>query len=221
MPVISMVSSKGGCGKTTVSVLLATELARYGSVALVDTDPKARAAKWHAKAPMKNPSIETCTDAKDFTRLLKRLASEFDYVIVDTEGRESNINGIAIGRSDLVVIPTRDRQQDCEDTMEVVDEVLGIAEAYDREVPHRILFNAVKPTAQTKLQKALRKMISDEYQTFSTALVDRGPFDAVFNQGGGLADLDSDFSGVPEATAELFDLVEEILNTFSAEEVAA
>lgn len=219
MPVISLISSKGGCGKTTISVLLATELARYGTVALVDTDPKQRAVKWHQKAPLDNPSIISCTDGKAFTRTLKELAANYDYVIVDTEGRESTINGIAIGRSDLVIIPTRDRQQDCEDTLEVIEEVIGIAEAYDREVPHRVLFNAVKPTARTKLQKALRGMISDQYETFETALVDRGPYDALFNQGGGLAQLDAkEFTNIPESTAEIFDLVEEILNVFAGDE---
>jgi chromosome partitioning protein len=213
MPIISLISSKGGCGKTTVAVLLATELARYGSVCLIDTDPRQRTTKWHSRKPIENPAIQICLEARDFTKVLKSANQDYAFVVVDTEGRESNINSVTIGRSDLVIIPTRDRQQDCEDTLDVISEIQGIADSYDKTLQYRVLFNAVKPVARTKLQVTLRSMVSDENPTFNTAITDRGPYDAIFNQGGGLKDLDTkEFSNTHEATEEIFRLVEEILN---------
>src|SRR3546814_15159293 len=41
MPVISFANAKGGAGKTTAALLLATELARHGlRVAIIDCDPQ-------------------------------------------------------------------------------------------------------------------------------------------------------------------------------------
>ncbi len=47
MPIISVASPKGGCGKTTTSIILACELARQGrSVVIVDADPLMWSFKW-------------------------------------------------------------------------------------------------------------------------------------------------------------------------------
>ncbi len=39
MPVISFASSKGGAGKTTSAIILATELAQGTDIVLIDADP--------------------------------------------------------------------------------------------------------------------------------------------------------------------------------------
>ena len=46
MPVISFASSKGGAGKTTSAIILATELARGTDVILIDADPAGRLTRW-------------------------------------------------------------------------------------------------------------------------------------------------------------------------------
>ena len=48
MPVISFVSPKGGVGKTTSALILATELAAQGAsrVTIIDADPNLPIAKW-------------------------------------------------------------------------------------------------------------------------------------------------------------------------------
>ena len=46
MSVITVASSKGGVGKTTVALHLATMFARQGRTLLIDGDPQASAAKW-------------------------------------------------------------------------------------------------------------------------------------------------------------------------------
>ncbi|MFC6627554.1 ParA family protein [Sphingomonas yabuuchiae] len=50
MPAIVVANPKGGAGKTTLTFVLAGELARSGaSVAVIDADPNAIIAKWGAK----------------------------------------------------------------------------------------------------------------------------------------------------------------------------
>ena len=50
MPTISFASSKGGAGKSTSAVLLATELAMRGaSVTIIDADPNQPVMRWSKK----------------------------------------------------------------------------------------------------------------------------------------------------------------------------
>ncbi len=50
MPIISIASPKGGCGKTTSTILLACELARQGvSVTVIDADKLEWARQWADK----------------------------------------------------------------------------------------------------------------------------------------------------------------------------
>jgi len=45
----AVVNTKGGVGKTTTAVHLATLLARQGPTLLIDADPQASAASWAAR----------------------------------------------------------------------------------------------------------------------------------------------------------------------------
>ena len=73
MPTISFASSKGGAGKSTSALLLATELAGQGaSVTIIDADPNQPITRWSRKpgCPEKLTVIsgateETLTDEID------------------------------------------------------------------------------------------------------------------------------------------------------------
>ena len=51
MPIIVFASSKGGAGKSTSAVLLATALAEGGAtITLIDADPNRPVSKWATRA---------------------------------------------------------------------------------------------------------------------------------------------------------------------------
>ncbi len=65
MPVIVFASSKGGAGKTTAAIVLASELSRHNtSVTLIDVDPNQHSAKWALKegCPSNITLIEKSTE---------------------------------------------------------------------------------------------------------------------------------------------------------------
>jgi len=49
MPIITFANTKGGAGKTTAVLILATELARRGNrVTVLDADPRGWISRWHS-----------------------------------------------------------------------------------------------------------------------------------------------------------------------------
>src|SRR5215211_3954595 len=67
MPTIVFASSKGGAGKSTAAVLLATQLAERGAeVTLIDADTNRHVAVWASK-PRRPPNITVVADITEQT----------------------------------------------------------------------------------------------------------------------------------------------------------
>ena len=82
----AVVNPKGGVGKTTTAVHLATMLARQGKTLLIDGDPQASAASWAAwrrenEGYTPSPTT-TCLAGKAILAEGKQLASGFSHVVV-------------------------------------------------------------------------------------------------------------------------------------------
>src|SRR3954468_20375438 len=87
MPTIVFASSKGGAGKSTSAVLLATQLAeRSAEVTLIDADPNRHVAVWASK-PGPPPNITVVADVTEQTviRQVDEAARQTAFVIVDLE----------------------------------------------------------------------------------------------------------------------------------------
>ncbi|MGA3107433.1 MAG: ParA family protein [Terriglobales bacterium] len=65
MPTIVFASPKGGVGKSTAAVLLATELAGFGAgVSMIDADPNKPLSRW-AKRPGRPAVLEVISDVTE------------------------------------------------------------------------------------------------------------------------------------------------------------
>ncbi len=105
MPItITLCNLKGGTGKTTTAMLMATALANAGtSVVVLDADPQGSATAWFDLADDQHPLPFSVEPAN--ARVLTRPRSE-DVVIIDCPPGGGNIITAAIEVADLVVIPT-------------------------------------------------------------------------------------------------------------------
>lgn len=88
MPVLTIASSKGGPGKTTISMLLAGRLAAEGmKVAALDADPTKAFTRWAAnvyEGPVFASRAET--DEAQLAHLIDAENRTADLVLVDTAG---------------------------------------------------------------------------------------------------------------------------------------
>lgn len=113
MPTIAIVSQKGGSGKTTLAVHLATAASAAGKVAcIIDTDPQATAAAWGDWRGGADPEVITTPP----TRLGKTIEDAAklgaDVIVIDTPPHADAAAREAVKAADLVLIPTRPRAFD-------------------------------------------------------------------------------------------------------------
>lgn len=82
MPVIALVGNKGGAGKTTLSVNLASALARQTSIAVVDADPQGSALQWRAFAK-NDRAIPIYEGGEQLGQQARDLLREYNHVVFD------------------------------------------------------------------------------------------------------------------------------------------
>ncbi len=113
MPTVAIVSQKGGSGKTTLALHLATAGAYAGKkTVVVDTDPQATAAAWADWRGDFLPEVVTSPPARLAKTVEKLLAKGTDLVVVDTPPHADAAAREAIKAADLVIVPTRPRAFD-------------------------------------------------------------------------------------------------------------
>jgi cellulose biosynthesis protein BcsQ len=107
MPTISFIQPKGGVGKSTAALLLATELAKATTVAVIDADPNAPIVNWQRRGGTANLSVVAADPERSLFELIEALETQAAFVIVDTEGVADLRAAHAMAGSDLVLIPSQ------------------------------------------------------------------------------------------------------------------
>lgn len=109
MKIISFVNSKGGVGKTTLTINVGAALHELGrQVLLVDADSQGSIRSWQEAHKGEHSYLDVIAADKrqtliDVKRTLNKL--DHDYVLIDTQGKLSDMSGVAIAMSDLIIIP--------------------------------------------------------------------------------------------------------------------
>src|SRR5713101_564427 len=122
MPTIVFASPKGGAGKSTSAVLLATELALKGApVTVIDADPNKPVSQWAGREGRpENLTVISEISEKTIIDEIETASRQSTFVIVDLEGTASMMVAYAISRADLVVIPTQGSQLDASEAAKAV-----------------------------------------------------------------------------------------------------
>lgn len=122
MSIISVVSPKGGAGKSTLTVTMATMLAKLGvNVCVVDADPQQTVKRWYYGSKEDDKvktshqiNLITNVNEETFYEVVRDAAMHHQIVLVDTPGRASLTMSRAIIAADLVLIPTKPSSVDIE-----------------------------------------------------------------------------------------------------------
>jgi chromosome partitioning protein len=188
MPVVTIASPKGGAGKSTASVLLATELAHAGAeVVLLDCDPNRSITIWSSRAPLP-PRISVKADVgeSEIVRTIKQQDADGRIVIVDLEGVASRLVSRAISQADLVLTPMRATTLDATIGVRALALVEEEEEALGRPIRHAVVFTmtrAIKSKQHVAIEASLREQGVD---IIMPPLMERAAFSALFEFGGDL-----------------------------------
>jgi chromosome partitioning protein len=203
MPTIVFASPKGGAGKSTSAVLLATELAaRSTTVTIIDADPNKPVSRW-AKRPGKPETLTVLADVTEESIIdaIERAAVQTAFVVVDLEGTASMMVGYAMSRADLVIIPTQGSQLDATEAVKAIKLVRGQERAFNKTIPFAVLFTRTSVAIRPRTLQSIETEFSQNgIRVFETQIHERDAYRAIFAFGGTLSGLDrAQVTNVPAA----------------------
>jgi len=208
--VITVASTKGGVGKSTIAVNLAVEAARDGKrVLLVDSDIQGSSIGFRAareKDDIKAMSIITSTLHRDLGDF-----KNFDCIIVDVGGRDTGVFRSALLAADIVIVPVLPSQYDIWAAADNVENI-RLARVV-KEIKSFFLFNQV--IQGTKISgeatAALEEIIGDDgIKLMESQLVSRVAYKNSISKGLGV----SEYEPNGKAAAEMHTLYEEIKGAY-------
>jgi chromosome partitioning protein len=192
MPTISFANPKGGAGKTTSALLLASELASRGAkVAIIDADPEKWISQW-GKLPGKPDNLMIIGDVTEDTIVdqIEMAAEAAQFVIVDLEGTASLMVANAIGMSDLIVIPTQGASMDAKGAAKTIRLIRNQERMARRPILHSVLLTRTSAAVMSRALKNVREQLDKAgVNVFQTAIVERAAYRDIFDYGGLLSDL--------------------------------
>ncbi len=146
MSIITVATSKGGAGKTTIAAVILGALAERGyKVAALDADLNRTLCNWievFARYPI---TAKAELDETQIVSLAGELEEAHDLVVIDTAGASMQATVFAIGCADLVLVPIQLSSSDIVEAIKTVKLVESASGMVKREIPARVIFTDYQP----------------------------------------------------------------------------
>jgi len=139
MKTVTLISQKGGAGKTTLALCMAVAAERAGLNAVVlDLDPQATACNWSDRRESETPVVTDVQPARLGAALSRAEQEGVDIAFLDTPPRSEHAALEAAKAADLILLPVRPQIYDLE-TLATTQQLIGMA----GDKPTVALLNAV------------------------------------------------------------------------------
>lgn len=220
MPIIAFANPKGGAGKTTTALLLATELASKGAaVVIIDADPERWISQW-GKLPGKPENVTIIGDVTEDSVVDAIEAAEraAQFVIVDLEGTASLMVSNSIGMSDLVVIPVQGSSMDAKGGAKTIRLIRNQEKMSRRKIAHAVVLTRTSAAVTSRaLRNVSEQLQAGGIEVFATAIVERAAYRDLFDYGGTLSSMDtSQVSNLDKAKQNAREFAGEVISKLKA-----
>jgi len=156
--IVSLYSTKGGCGKSTLAVCLAAYWSQTRKTALLDADPQASLSVCRQEV-LHVPVFEDTS--KDVGKTIAKLAAEYDSLVIDTAGYRRRKNMEALAQSDFVLIPCKPSPFDLREAMgavELLREIVGAGKHKGSSPRYAVVLTMAQRTAvSARIREELEK----------------------------------------------------------------
>lgn len=130
MRTITLVTQKGGSGKTTIAASLAVAAAEAGEkVVALDLDPQGSLGAWGDNRTEDAPAVDRLSADRlaELPQILAALGEQgFTVAVLDTAGVASTGGNLAMQASDLALIPARPSRLDLQATMPTIETLMRL-----------------------------------------------------------------------------------------------
>ena len=224
--VFAVATPKGGSGKTTLSILLAGELAHQGyNTAIIDADPQGSAFQWYATSKQRKievPGINVI-QASDEDNIRKKVVEldNLDAIVIDLPGFADQRLSNAFLDADLVVIPTKISLLDATQVVRTVRYIHDQAGRLKMKPPnYRAVLNEYDAIERnTSAVKKVAAYFSDNKIKICDAVIFKRPtFRAMTNGYGTLYQMKDSDEAVKRARTNSDHVVRELLSAIEGDE---
>ncbi len=146
MSIITIATSKGGAGKTTVAQVIAGAACERGlSVGAIDADYNHSLSDWVRTFKTYPIDVHHELDETNIVPLAGELEDKHDLVVIDTAGAAMQATVFAIGCADLVLVPAQLSSADVVEAVKTIRLVESAAKMTKREILARVILTDYQP----------------------------------------------------------------------------
>jgi chromosome partitioning protein len=178
MAVLSVASAKGGCGKTTLAILIGAELALDSyRVALLDCDLNQHASAFGAKADIPGFSVVPSVDEGNVLAALRKAEAGNDVVLIDLPGGSSTLALKALQRSNFVLIPCQASLPDVRDAVRTVAQIDDAQDLARSPIVRSLIWTRLLPGFESRSARHVRESAEGRgLPIFRSALLERAAY---------------------------------------------
>lgn len=176
--VMAFVSGKGGAGKTTAAIMVAGEFELNGKKTLmIDTDPRQNLIEWwHTSEKKKNipanMDVVTAVRTAEIVDTLNANQENYDLIVIDTPGVDSQIRDIVLRNTDIVITPIQPNHDEIKAAAEAAAWIADVSTDIDREIPQLLLKTRISVTSRLSegyriIRPFIEKLHTNGYHVFA------------------------------------------------------
>jgi len=190
MTIITIATSKGGAGKTTLAQLLIGAIAGRGyRVAAIDADYNHSLADWVTTFGRYPVEVAKELNETRIIPLADEMQERSDLLVIDTAGAAMQATVFAIGCADLVLIPCQLSSADVVEAAKTARLIASAAAMTRQTIPSRVVLTDYQPKTViaghverelascglTPLETRLHRLVAYKEMTFTGDVPTDGP----------------------------------------------